>query len=114
MRGEGRILDFPVGLFEGKAGGEGEGVGYEIDLWDNVELWFPVEGEIKGGVLEFVVQAYDAGGPEESLVALDMIGIGNGFEAQVATCTIEPGERRGAANKLMFFIQGAYPKPVAK
>jgi len=105
MRGEGRILDFPVGLFEGKAGGEGEGVGYEIDLWDNVELWFPVEGEIKGGVLEFVVQAYDASGADKGVVV---------FESYVATCAVEPGECRGAANKLMFFIQGAYSKPVAK
>ena len=103
-----RILDGKkrgAGLFEGKAGGEGEGVGDEIDLWDNVELGFPVEGEVEGGVLEFVVQAYDASGAEPGVVV---------FKSYIAACTIEPGESRRTADKLMFFVQGADPKPVAK
>ena len=64
------IKDRGVGLFEGKAGSKSKGVGNEIDLWDNVELGFPVEGEIDRCIGEFIIKANNTGRAQVSIAIL--------------------------------------------
>ena len=78
--------------------GNGEGAGDKIDVGEDIEFRFPVEGEVDGGVLEFIVHADDACGAEPGLSVL---------EAYVAPTAIEPVKAGIAADELVSFVQAA-------
>lgn len=97
---------------EGKSCGQCESVRNKVDAGNNVQFRFPVQGEIDRGVLKFIVQADDAGGSEVGGMALDMVGVGVVFEAQVGAAAIEPGEGWGTADKLVSFVETTDAKAV--
>lgn len=99
-------------LSEGKSCGQRECVGNKVDAGDNVKFGFPVQGQVDRGVLEFIIQADDTGGSEEGGMALDVVGVGVVFKAQVGAAAIEPGEGRGTADELVPFVEAADAKAV--
>jgi len=89
---------FAGGASESIADRDGEGAGDKIDIGEYIEFGFPVEGEVDGGVWEFIIHADDACGAEPGLSVL---------EAYVAATAIEPVEAFIAADELVSFIQTA-------
>ena len=81
-----------------KAYGNSKGVGYEVDLWDNVEFGFPVDAYIDRCIGKLVIQAKDARRTEVSVAVLP---------ASITTNTIEPAQPLHVGKALVKFQQGA-------
>src|SRR5882757_9930552 len=80
---------------ESIAYGDGESAGDKIDIGQDIEFRFPVEGEVDGCVLEFIVHAYNACGAEPGLSVL---------EAYVTATAIEPFKAFIATDELVSFV----------
>src|SRR5580700_11420159 len=85
-------------MSERKSSGQAKGVRHEVDAGDEVQLGFPVQGQVDGGVWKFVVQADDAHGTEPGLAA---------FEPDVGAATIEPRKGGCSTDQLMTFVEAA-------
>src|SRR5580692_5666484 len=92
-------------MSEGKPGRQAKSVRHEIDARDDVQLGFPVQGQVDGRIGKFVVEADDAGRtePGESML-----------KTQIGAAAVEPGEGWGSADQLMTFIETAKAEAGAK
>ena len=81
-----------------KAAGQSEGIRNEVYAGYEIEFRLPVQGEIDGGILKFIIQPDDARRTKPGL---------SGLEPEISTTAIEKSKVGDAADKLMPFIEAA-------
>lgn len=94
-------------MLESKAGRESYGRRLEVDIADQVQFGFPVQGQVEWDIDKFIVQAQYTHRPEARIGGMVILHRVIGLdEPQIAAAPVKPLESFGT-ERLMHFIQCA-------